>query len=429
MNNGYDNFNVCNELERLLSCFKSQDEKIKGMRPQSILIYGRDGLGKTSLVDERIKFAELESVKVNSTLLGGNTSLIDMLKDTENAGIDRTGQVIVIDDMEQLLSAKDAESNSETFIEIRRFISNMADKGNLVIAIVNAWPYYPTYISRIWSFEYQIEVPWMRGRTPLWISQEFWKDKLEDGVDEGAIASVFSGLSMGELEKIYKKKCLYEIGNSEPYEYRRILNAAVEVLFGIPYMLSEAPADISDGRFEGAVYEAGKIVVSEITNPGSIRISTIHRLPGTCGGRTHRYQSYDVYPTMKQNEDEVMYLLAGKAAIDVVYGLIDSACKDDLELAAQIVYDCESRLCPYDFDVYPTDKPSSNMQEMIESAVSATLKTLYEKTCKLIKDNRSFLDAIVYHLANSYTVTQLEISRLYIESPKKRRWFLRMMEG
>ncbi len=60
MNNGYDIFNVSNELERLLSCFKSQNEKMDGKRPQSILIYGIDGVGKTALVDERIKYAGLE---------------------------------------------------------------------------------------------------------------------------------------------------------------------------------------------------------------------------------------------------------------------------------------------------------------------------------------------------------------------------------
>ena len=167
MNNGYGNFNVSDELERLLSCFKSQNEKIEGMRPQSILIYGIDGVGKTALVDERIKCAGFESVKINPALLRENVSLIDALKDAENNVTERNGQVIVIDDMEQLLSAEDVESNSEAYIMIRRFVSNMIHKGKLLITIVNDEFYCPAYIFEICNFEYQIEVPWTIGRTHI----------------------------------------------------------------------------------------------------------------------------------------------------------------------------------------------------------------------------------------------------------------------
>ena len=38
MNNGYDNFNVSNELEMLLSSFKSQNEKMDGKRPQETML-------------------------------------------------------------------------------------------------------------------------------------------------------------------------------------------------------------------------------------------------------------------------------------------------------------------------------------------------------------------------------------------------------
>lgn len=453
MSAGYMNNNVCNELNRLLSCFKSDNEEIKEIKPYSILVYGINGVGKTALVKECFDHTGLVWFWIDSSMLDEKETLADVLNKIEDTG----ARVTIIDDLEQIVTEDDISSKSETYLAIRNFIDNMTKNGKLIIAIANDLFYGRTEAKGIWNFDYRIEVPLMKDTTPHRISEGFWKHRLDGFTDEKAITSIFAGLSTDEMEEIDKKKRIYEVGDSEAYEYKRILNAAVEVLFGIPYLLSVAPEDITKQRFENAVYEAGRIIVSEITKPGSIRISTIHRLPGECGGNTLRYESFDPHPTMKYHEDEVMYMLAGKAAIETVYGQVDATCKDDLKKAFKIVYDCETQLCPDGFDVYSakqslemgvkvkglgtfskarreqqylgTDESSEYLQAIIRTAVSDRMDSLYEKTCKLIKDNRSFLDAIVYHLANSYTITQLEISRMYIESSRKNRWFLKRMEG
>ncbi len=407
------NENVKNELVMLLRCYVSKSPKLEGIRPKSILLYGVRGVGKTSLIKEVIADENIPHILLEPAMIPKEMNFEKFLKESVEHISEKDRCVVILDNLDPLLSSA----------AIRWWDSHDAGNGHLLIAVADVPPDHPRSGPESSLFEYVIEVPPLGKEQADMKTLEFWKNKADNGeiklknADVSVITDIMDGLPPEASETVFRKVCLYEVGDVlypiGDYE-RIVLIAAVDALCGVPYKLSEAPDDIRSENCEGVVYEAGKVVVSELLKPGSVRLSTIHHLPGDPAGKTLRYPLKTAERTPEEERNEVKFLLAGKAAVEAVYGKGTSRCRKDLSEAASIVSDLVTWDCSLDFTIFPVSDPSETMKAAVEKAAASELKQLYDETCSIVREHRIFLDAVFNHLVKAYTITQKELSRIYM---------------
>ena len=104
--------------------------------------------------------------------------------------------------------------------------------------------------------------------------------------------------------------------------------------------------------------------------------------------------------------------LSGKAATEVVLGIIDVGCSDDMRKAFSIIDNYIDSLCAYGFDTYESGDASENLRAKKEQLVALEMNKYYQRAKKLVSENREFLDKVTDALLKKRTLTQGEIKRI-----------------
>jgi cell division protease FtsH len=103
-------------------------------------------------------------------------------------------------------------------------------------------------------------------------------------------------------------------------------------------------------------------------------------------------------------ENRVMCLLAGKAAIEVCYGMVDPGANEDLKRAFDIVHRFVDDYCSYGFGQFVFDRPSNGVLDRRDSRVAAEMEHYYAQAKQLIIDNRAKLDKLTARLIEEKTL-------------------------
>jgi cell division protease FtsH len=104
-------------------------------------------------------------------------------------------------------------------------------------------------------------------------------------------------------------------------------------------------------------------------------------------------------------ENRVMCLLAGKAAVEICYGAIDTGANSDLHRAFDIVHRFVDHYCSFGFSQFVFDQMSSNeVLDRRDSRVAAEMEHYYAQTKQLIVENRDKLDKLIARLIEEKTL-------------------------
>ena len=112
-----------------------------------------------------------------------------------------------------------------------------------------------------------------------------------------------------------------------------------------------------------ALHEAGHTVIAELLNPGSVNLVSICRHTGTTKGAISLKKPDDFNLSKKQMENRVIELLGGKAATEIIHGVVDTGCAEDLDKAYIQITRFVKRLCTYGFDTLEDHNPSGQKAE------------------------------------------------------------------
>ena len=100
-----------------------------------------------------------------------------------------------------------------------------------------------------------------------------------------------------------------------------------------------------------------------------------------------------------------MCLLAGKAAVEICYGAIDTGANSDLHRAFDIVHRFVDHYCSFGFSQFVFDQMSSNeVLDRRDSRVAAEMEHYYAQTKQLIVENRDKLDKLIARLIEEKTL-------------------------
>ena len=160
-------------------------------------------------------------------------------------------------------------------------------------------------------------------------------------------------------------------------------------------------------------HEAGHAIIADTLMPDSVNFVSVRRHGGNTGGFTSYFQDEDYWLDIEIMKNRVITLLAGKAATEIVFGVVDTGARDDLHRAFDIAIRFVDNYCSYGFDSWEQSRnTSSAVMERKEMRTFSEMERLYNKAKKLLVENREFLDAVANALIEKEVLTSSDIKQI-----------------
>ena len=369
-----------------------------------ILLYGAPGTGKTTFIKDMIDACGVTTYTLRKDK--ANDDFIDTIRETFELARENEPAIVFMDDMDKFAD-EDARCPEE-YAVIQACMDESKDHKVLALATVNEPDRLPYSLKRAGRFDKIIKLGHPgRSDSEKIVNHYLSKKGCSANINYKEVARLLDGQSCASLESIINEASIMAAyDNRETVDNRDIINATLNVVYHTP-----AAVNSSDGQSDPtlAYHEAGHAVISEILEPGSVNIvSTADRSGSDVGGFTSYQQSEKYFNSMDYMENRVMCLLGGKAANDVVFGINDVGCNDDLHRAYDIVGRFVDNYCSYGFHSWEgiTERDSSNeLKNKKETLVSFEMEKYYQRVKRILIENKEFLDMLAERLMKDKLIT------------------------
>lgn len=406
---GYDDIVI--ELKRYCDTLKNSEKYMKlGVTlPSGILLYGDPGVGKTLMSKCFVTESGCRVITLRKDEPNGD--FVNKIKATFDEAKKGGTTIVFLDDMDKYANEDTMHRDAEEYVAIQSCIDECRGEGVFVLATVNDKYCLPDSLLRAGRFDKVIEVRVPKGKDAERVIRHFLSEKQMLGdVDVEEITRLLEGKSCAELETVINEAGIYAGYENRGRIYQSdVVKACMRMIFESPECISSD----EDGNTECvAVHEAGHAVVAEMLDPGSVTLISVCRHIGSVEGVTkvRRPKGYRVSKELQ--EHEVMCGLAGKAALDVVYGMPDMGCEADMHKVFDKVSEFVDNNCTIGFDTFERENPSQCLLEKKDMLIAAEVDRYYLSTKRIITENREFLDNIKEALMDHNTVTYREIQYL-----------------
>ena len=116
-------------------------------------------------------------------------------------------------------------------------------------------------------------------------------------------------------------------------------------------------------------------------------------------------------------KNRVKSVLGGKAATEMVFGVVDTGANSDIRRAFDIAERLVDNYCAYGFDSWEKSMNASlAVVERKEMRIYAELEQAYNAVKKMLAENRGYLDAIAGALMKKEILTSSDIAGIKLQS-------------
>ncbi len=378
--------------------------------PKGILLYGEPGVGKTMMAQCFIEESGCKSYIIRKDRPNGE--FVNEIRDTFAKVKEDACAIVFLDDMDKFANEDHLHRDAEEYVAVQACMDDLRDSGVFVLATVNDRYCLPDSLIRAGRFDKVIEMKCPEGEDSRRLMGYFFSKKQVIGdVDIDEISRLMEGRSCAELETVINEAGIYAgFDKRGRIEQRDIIKACMRMIFDAP----ETVDSVGEKYLRiFAVHEAGHAVVSEILEPGSVSLVSVCRYSGATEGVTviRRPKDYKISKTAQ--EHEVTRKLAGKAATEMVFGLIDVGCNKDLQEAFGLVTEFVDNYCSYGFNAFEGSNSSGYLLENRDRAVSQEMDKYYLQAKQIIAENRGMLDAVAHELVEKKTLTHRDIKAIW----------------
>ena len=206
--------------------------------PSAVILHGPPGCGKTFAVNKLIEFLGWPEFYIDSGSIGSpfihDTS--KKISEVFDKAIDNAPSVIVIDEMEAFLSARDMAQGSgqhrvEEVAEFLRRIPDAASKHVLIVAMTNMIDTIDPAILRRGRFDHIIEVQMpSKEEVNALLHHLFEEIPVSKDVDYDAISSQLAGHAMSDVTYVVKEAGRLAVKRDADMINENLLNAAIASL-------------------------------------------------------------------------------------------------------------------------------------------------------------------------------------------------------
>lgn len=399
---GYEK--VKNELMQICDMLKNPElyAKLGAKMSHGLLIDGEPGLGKSLMAKCLMKECGRNSYIIRRNKPNGD--FINELREIFATAAENAPSVILLDDMDKFAAE---ERNDEEYIAVQACIDEVKEKSVYVIATANDLYEIPDSLVRSGRFDRKITVEAPEGDEAIKIIEHYLSTKIiADDLNIIDISKMLKGCSCADLETVINEAAILAA-----YERCDRINMKhiVESIMINNYCVEKMPGTVDSQKLERiACHEAGHTVAYELMHKGGIGMACINYGNKGVNGFVVKYTDCSC-------EEHIMMTLAGRAAVDLIYGEIDDGCSDDLNRATRAI---SKRVCVIGMNGLRLLEPctrgenSESQKSQQESVIHAELERYYEQTKKLLAANKGFLIAVTNALIKKNILLSSEIEKI-----------------
>ena len=391
------------ELSRILDQL-TNPEKYAALgvtEPHGLLLHGVPGVGKSTMAECLVKACGRTAFVCRKDKSNGD--FVNEIVRVFDEAAESAPSVVLLDDIDKFANEDERHCDSEEFVTVQACIDKVKNKRVFVIATANNMRKLPSSLTRAGRFDHILELHSPEGQDAEDIVA-FYLSKKAYVADMNVkrIARLLEGKSCAQLETVVNQAGAYAAFDGRTQvEMKDMIKAILRIVFEAPESFSQ---DLSTLPLT-ACHEAGHALVAELLQPDSVNLVTVLNHDSYAAGIISLHRNEGYFHHKKMMENRVMCLLAGKAAIEVCYGVIDPGANDDLKRAFDIVHRFVDHYCSYGFGQFVFDQfPSNGVLDRRDSRVAAEMEHYYAQTKQLIIENRETLDKLTNRLVEEKTL-------------------------
>ncbi len=413
--------------------------KLGGKIPKGALLVGAPGTGKTLLAkavagEAGVPFFSLSGSDFVEMFVGvGAARVRDLFKQAK----EKAPCIIFIDEIDaigrsrgrgQVPGANDERENTlnSLLVEMDGFAT---DSGVIILAATNRPDVLDSALLRPGRFDRQISIdkPDINGREAIF-KVHLKPIKLSKEVDVKKLAAQTPGFAGAEIANVCNEAALIaarkEKKEVEMIDFQDAIDRVIGGLEKKNKLISPEEKKIV------AYHESGHAVAGwylEHADP-LVKVSIVPRGIAALGYAQYLPKEQFLYQT-DQLIDEMCMAFGGRVAEDIVFNKISTGALSDLERITKMAYSMvtvygmnkeignisfyDSKQSEYNFS-----KPySDNTAEKIDKEVKALIDFCYQRTKKLLNDNRPQLEIIAKELLEKEILFQNDLERLIGKRP------------
>ncbi|WP_454922734.1 ATP-dependent zinc metalloprotease FtsH [Abiotrophia defectiva] len=412
--------------------------KLGARIPAGVLLEGPPGTGKTLLAkavagEAGVPFFTMSGSEFVEMFVGVGASRVRDL--FENAKKNAPA-IIFIDEIDAVGRQRGAglggghdereQTLNQLLVEMDGFEGN---EGVIVIAATNRSDVLDPALLRPGRFDRQILVgnPDVKGREQI-LQVHARNKKLETEVDLKVVAQQTPGFSGAELENLLNEAALVAARfNHKAITQADIAEAHDRVIAG-PAKKDRVISE--QQRCTVAYHEAGHTIIGMVLSDARVvhKVTIVPR--GRAGGYAVMLPREDAYiVTRKELYDQMVGLLGGRAAEEIVFNTQSTGASNDFQQATKIArsmvteYGMSDRLGPVQYEGNHTvfvgrdygQKPaySDQVAYEIDNEVRQLLNQAHEEAHRIINEHREQLNLIAEKLLEVETLEAAQIESLF----------------
>ena len=408
--------------------------------PKGALLVGPPGTGKTLLAkavagEAKVPFFSLSGSDFVEMFVGVGASRVrDLFKQAHSMA----PCIIFIDEIDARGKSRDSKyggGNDEREQTLNQLLAEMdgfdsKSKGVVILAATNRPDVLDKALLRPGRFDRRVIVdrPDLKGRVA--ILKVHSKDVLmDDTVDIDAIAMATAGAVGSDLANMINEAAIMAVKAGRKSVSQADLFEAVEVVIA-----GKEKKDRILGKEEKrivAFHEVGHaLITASMKNADPVqKITIVPRTMGSLGYTMQLPKEEKFLQSKEELETDIVTLLGGRAAEDVVFNSITTGASNDIERATAILRSMITQYGMSDkfgmvglesienryLDGRAVLNCADDTAAKIDEEVARRMKEFYERAVNIIKENREVLDKIAEYLIEKETITGKEFIKMYRE--------------
>jgi len=409
-----------------------------GKIPKGALLIGSPGTGKTLLAkavagEAQVPFFSLSGSDFVEMFVGVGASRVrDLFKQAK----EKAPCIIFIDEIDAIGRARGKNSmmggNDERENTLNQLLVEMdgfgTDSGIIILAATNRPDVLDPALLRPGRFDRQISIdkPDLVGREQIF-KVHLKPIKLAEGVDAKKLSAQTPGFAGAEIANVCSEAALIAARrNKEAVDMQDFQDAIDRVIGG----LEKKNKIISpEEKRIVAYHEAGHAIAGwflEHVDP-LVKVSIVPRGIAALGYAQYLPKEQFLYTT-EQLIDSVCMTMGGRVAEDITFGKISTGAQNDLERITKLayamvtVYGMNHRVGNVSFNEAQEsnqfNKPySEKTAELIDDEVRMLIADSYDRTKKLLSENKEGLIKVAEKLLDKEILFQSDLEELLGKRP------------
>ncbi|MEX1189688.1 MAG: ATP-dependent zinc metalloprotease FtsH [Bacteroidia bacterium] len=406
-----------------------------GKIPRGALLVGPPGTGKTLLAkavagEAQVPFFSLSGSDFVEMFVGVGASRVrDLFKQAK----EKAPAIIFIDEIDAIGRARGknpmAGANDERENTLNQLLTEMdgfgTNNGVIILAATNRADILDRALLRPGRFDRQIyvELPDLNGRREIF-KVHLGPIKTDDSLDIEFLARQTPGFSGADIANVCNEAALIAARKNKNVVGKEDFLDAVDRIIG---GLEKKNKIISQHEKKViAFHEAGHASVSWLLEHASplVKVTIVPR--GQSLGAAWYLPEERSITTTEQLIDEMCAALGGRAAEEVTFGKISTGALSDLEkitkqaYAMVTIYGLNDKIGNISFydssgqSEYSFNKPySEKTAETIDFEVKKLIDMAYERTKKLLVDNKDKLDLLATKLLEREVIFREDLEAIF----------------